>query len=107
MKSAHIKLYIIGIFISSALHTMAQSKKKPTTYQFVNTITLDVTPIKNQQRTGTCWSYSTISFIESELIRMGKPEIDLSEMYPVYMNYTEKQPIIIYVKEKHNSAKVD
>lgn len=48
------------------------------------------TPIKNQQKTGTCWSFSTVSFLESELIRMGKPEYDLSEMYIVRNIYSDK-----------------
>jgi bleomycin hydrolase len=50
------------------------------------------TPIKNQKRTGTCWTYSTLSFLESEVIRKGTalPNIDLSEMYVVYYTYLEK-----------------
>ncbi|MEO0405019.1 MAG: C1 family peptidase, partial [Bacteroidota bacterium] len=45
---------------------------------------------KDQCRTGTCWSFATTSFLESELIRMGKGNIDLSEMYNVRMTYPEK-----------------
>ena len=43
-------------------------------------------PIINQGSTGTCWSFATTSFLESEIIRKGLPEIDLSEMY--FVNYT-------------------
>ena len=67
-----------------------QEKKEAEEYLFTNKIFLEATSIKNQQKTGTCWSYCTTSFIESELIRMGKPSIDLSEMYNVRMNYVEK-----------------
>lgn len=49
-----------------------------------------VTPVKNQSRTGTCWSFATSSFIESELLRMGKGEFDLSEMFNVRMTYPLK-----------------
>jgi bleomycin hydrolase len=68
----------------------AQEKKEAEEYLFTNKIFLEATSIKNQQKTGTCWSYCTTSFIESELLRMGKPSIDLSEMYNVRMNYVEK-----------------
>ncbi len=73
-----------------ALNAFGQEKKEAEAYLFTNKIFLEATNIKNQQQTGTCWSYCTTSFIESELIRMGKPAIDLSEMYNVRMNYVEK-----------------
>ena len=51
---------------------------------------LDATSVKNQSQTNTCWAYSTGSFLESELIRMGKGRHDLSEMFVVRMVYPEK-----------------
>jgi bleomycin hydrolase len=48
------------------------------------------TPIKNQSLTSTCWSFSGISFLESELMRMGKKQYDLSEMYIVNQAYKRK-----------------
>jgi bleomycin hydrolase len=48
------------------------------------------TPVKNQYRTGTCWCFSSISYLESELLRMGKEELDLSEMYVVRNTYPRK-----------------
>ena len=58
-------------------------------------------PIR-QHRTGTCWCFSTISFLESEMKRLGKPEVKLSEMYTVYWEYVEKARR--YVREKGNSS---
>ena len=46
--------------------------------------------MKNQGRTGTCWVFATTSFIESELLRMGKGEYDLSETYFIRINYPLK-----------------
>ena len=47
-------------------------------------------PVISQGSTGTCWSFATTSFLESEIIRMGLPETDLSEMYFVYFGYMNK-----------------
>ncbi|MGE0090477.1 MAG: C1 family peptidase [Bacteroidales bacterium] len=51
---------------------------------------LKATSVKNQNSTGTCWSFATTSFIESELMRMGKPEYDISEMFFVRYAYIQK-----------------
>ena len=59
-------------------------------YQFTIDKKLDVTPVKNQNKSGTCWSFSTSSFLESEVIRMGKPPVDLSMMWVVRNMYYEK-----------------
>jgi bleomycin hydrolase len=47
-------------------------------------------PVISQGSTGTCWSFATTSFLESEIIRKGFPETDLSEMYFVYYGYIHK-----------------
>ena len=49
-----------------------------------------ITSIKNQNRAGTCWCYSSLSFIEAELLRMGKGEFDFSEMYIVHNTYLDR-----------------
>ena len=49
-----------------------------------------ITSVKNQASSGTCWSFSGVAFLESELIRTGKGEFDLSEMYIVRKNFTDK-----------------
>ncbi|MCH8875041.1 aminopeptidase, partial [candidate division KSB1 bacterium] len=51
---------------------------------------IKTTPVKNQDHTGTCWSFSTISFVETELLRMGKEPLHLSEMFVVRKNYPRK-----------------
>ncbi len=48
------------------------------------------TPVKNQARTGTCWSFASSSFMETELLRLGKEPVDLSEMFFVRMTYPQK-----------------
>ena len=71
-------------------------------YQFTPIIELPVTPVKDQNKSGTCWAYSTISFLESELLRMGKPEMDLSEMFAVYHCYMAKADKYVRMHGKTN-----
>lgn len=59
-------------------------------YQFTTVIDLQATPVISQGRTGTCWSFSSTSFLESEIIRLTGKQIDLSEMYTVRNTYPEK-----------------
>lgn len=63
---------------------------KPEAYKFSTIVKHAATPVKNQAVTGTCWSFATTSFLESELLRMGKGEYDLSEMHTVRYNYINR-----------------
>ena len=74
-------LFISCALLLSALSTFAQG------YQFTEVVTVPATPVKNQAATGTCWCFATTSFMESELLRMGKGEYDLSEMFIVRQKY--------------------
>ena len=58
-------------------------------YIFTTVKELPITSVKNQHRAGTCWCYSGLGFIESELLRMGKGEYDLSEMF-IIREFTQK-----------------
>ncbi len=70
--------------------TRPQQAEPQKGYQFTSVVDLKATPVKNQASTGTCWCFATTSFIESELIRMGKGEFDLSEMFIVRYNYINR-----------------
>ena len=59
-------------------------------FQFTVVKENPITSIKNQNRAGTCWCYSSLAFIESELLRMGKGEYDFSEMYIVHKTYQDR-----------------
>jgi bleomycin hydrolase len=65
------------------------AQQKPTK-TFTDVKVLPATPVKDQASTGTCWDHATLSMIESELLRMGKGEYDLSEMFIVDHAYREK-----------------
>lgn len=63
------------------------AKKK---FEFKHIINLETTDVKNQGKSGTCWSYSTNSFLESEMIRIGKKPVDIAEIYTARCVYTER-----------------
>ncbi|UXX78182.1 C1 family peptidase [Reichenbachiella carrageenanivorans] len=72
------------------------------TYEFSTTVDLASTPIISQGQTGTCWSFSASSFIESEIIRKTGKTIDLSEMYTVRQTYMDKAENYIMRQGKAN-----
>lgn len=59
-------------------------------YKFTSIIDIDCSSVKSQGNTGTCWSFSTSSFLESEIKRINNKDIDLSEMYTVRNTYPKK-----------------
>ena len=77
------------LLLCAALLGQAQ-EKKDTSYKFTLIKELPHTSVKDQYRSGTCWSFASASFIESELLRMGKPELDISEMFLVNHCYRDK-----------------
>lgn len=79
---------ILTISILLLFVTLAYSQQ--TGYVFTPKKDLACTPVKNQNASSTCWCFSGISMLESELLRMGKKEYDLSEMYIVRHTYEKK-----------------
>lgn len=82
------KLLISVAVFAFAIASFAQAPG----YEFTTVVSHKATPVKDQSSTGTCWCFATASFMESELLRIGKGEYDLSEMFIVrqkYMNQME------------------
>ncbi len=80
----------IMLFLSISIYSKAQDWPSADDFGFKNILENGATNVKNQQRSGTCWSFSTVSFIESEMIRMGKKPMDLSELFIVNGIYRDK-----------------
>lgn len=78
--------YVLLAFVCLSSYALSAQEN----FVFGSETQVKATPVKNQDKTGTCWAYSTISFIESEIMRMGGPELDLSEMYIVKHIYESK-----------------
>lgn len=64
-------------------------------YKFTIVKELPITPVKNQAKAGTCWDYAGTAFLEAELLRMGKGEYDLSEMFTAHANYQDRAQAVI------------
>lgn len=79
-----ISLITVFLFAGTTLFS------QPTGYVFTIKKEMACTPVKNQSSTSTCWCFSGISMLESELLRMGKKEFDLSEIYIVRNTYEKK-----------------
>lgn len=81
---------LVAVFpLMAAAANKAIKSEKPI-YVFKVEKEVKRTPVKNQYRTGTCWCFSTISYLESELLRAGKEELDLAEMFVVRNTYPRK-----------------
>ena len=79
------KLLITAVCALVAVSLNAQDTAEG--YKFTDTKVVKVTPVKNQASSGTCWSFSGISFLESEIMRAGGPEVDLADMWVVRHAY--------------------
>ena len=85
-------LFLVGLLLTS-FAVVAQDKKEETKekgFQFTSIKDIPCTSVKDQYRSGTCWSFSGLGFLEAEMLRLGKPSIDLSEMFVVYHAYDDK-----------------
>lgn len=81
----------LGLTFSTAFGQKTVTNAEGSSYQFTEIKHLDNTPVLSQGYTGTCWSFSALSFFESELIRMGvKDAPALSKMFIVHKAYQAK-----------------
>jgi len=88
-----VELLLMFIFLTTQVVIAQKDEKqenKKEGYIFTDEIRLECSPVKNQFRSGTCWSFSGLSFLESELIKNGKGVYDLSEAFIIRKAYSEK-----------------
>ncbi len=78
------------IAMSASAQQGPKPEQKAPEYTFTVIKENPVTSIKNQYRSGTCWCYSALSFVESEILRMKGQEVDLSEMFVVGKSYHDR-----------------
>jgi len=100
-----MKKILLTACISIVLITQAQDtirNKKNGEYLFKTIKNCDATDVQNQNRTSTCWSFSSLSFFESEILRLSNKKVNLSEMFVVRNAYIGKADIYIRMGGLHN-----
>ena len=95
---------VAALMVAFGLSAQADNKTEEvkTPYQFTAVNDLSATSVKDQYSSGTCWSFAGIGFLESELLRMGKGEYDLSEMWIARHAYHDKADKYVRLHGKGN-----
>ena len=88
MKNLLTLLMLCTAFAAGA--QTAETGGEPEGYRFTDRNILRTTPVKDQNRSGTCWCYSTMTMLESEILRSGGREMHLSEMWIVRHSFMDK-----------------
>lgn len=84
------KILLAATIGVASMGVAAQDAPKNEGFQFTIVKENPITSVKNQNRSSTCWSFSALGFIESELLRMNKGEYDLSEMFVVHKTMEDR-----------------
>ena len=82
----------LRFILATALISVSSAVFAQTTpdYEFTVVKENPITSIKKQYRSGTCWCFSALSFIESEILREKGDTVDLSEMFVVGKSYRDR-----------------
>jgi len=78
------------------------AKKADSGYVFTIVKKVPATPVKNQYHSSTCWSYSTVGFLEAELLRTKHDTFNLADLFCVRQEYSEKASLYVRFEGKHN-----
>ena len=89
MKRLMLSAVAFCLALTAAAQTDTNNDSAPG-YQFTDVKVIETTPVKDQSRSGTCWCFSTLSFLESEILRAGGPALHLSEMWIVRHSFMDK-----------------
>ena len=89
MKRLMLSAVAFCLALTAAAQTDTNNDSAPG-YQFTDVKVIETTPVKDQSRSGTCWCFSTLSFLESEIIKAGGEPMHLSEMWIVRHSFMDK-----------------
>ena len=88
MKNLMLSLFALCLALTAGAQTADTTSAEG--YRFTDTKIIPTTAVKDQSRSGTCWCFSTLSFLESEILRAGGPAMHLSEMWIVRHSFMDK-----------------
>ncbi|MBR3773018.1 MAG: aminopeptidase [Alistipes sp.] len=95
---------LVALCATMAAWAQAPEAKAAEGYQFTDVKVIETTPVKNQNRSGTCWCYSTMTFLEAEILRAGGEAVHLSEMFAVRHAYMKKAEMYVRMHGHLNFA---
>ena len=95
---------LVALCFTMAAWAQAPEAKATEGYQFTDVKVIETTPVKNQNRSGTCWCYSTMTFLEAEILRAGGEAVHLSEMFAVRHAYMKKAEMYVRMHGHLNFA---
>lgn len=102
MKKTILNILFIGFFTAVTAQDVTTNAEK-SEYKFTKVASFETTPVLSQGNTGTCWSFSALSFFESELIRKGnKAPAILSQMFISRKAYEAKAEKYVRMDGKIN-----
>lgn len=90
MKKTLFFAAAFACLLPGSLAAQENAEAKKDTAEFTVVKENPITPVKDQNQSGTCWCYSSLGFFEAELLRMGKGEHDLCESFIVYQTYLDR-----------------
>ena len=80
---------LAGLTASAQEHLQRQAGASQGKKTFTTVKQLPITSVKNQYRSGTCWAYATLGYLESEILRQTGRTYDLCEMFVVNHDYMD------------------
>ena len=104
MKITKILCVLAASAFTLTVAAQEKTNKKESQIKFTSVKEAQCTSVKDQFHSSTCWIFSTQSFMESEFMRMGKGQVDLSEMWIVRAGYIEKAKKYMRMMGKTNFA---
>ena len=103
-----IKFILLAAALSFTMSAAAQNAPAKPDYQFTTIKENPITPVKNQYRSGTCWCYSALSFIESEILRTKGQEVDVLHVIGDYgIVPQDAMPGLCYGSDKPEHFEMD
>ena len=95
MKKVLLALAFAGLSLGLMAQEAKKEEPKNEGFQFTTVKEIPITSIKNQHRSSTCWSFSSMGFLEAEILREKGITVDLSEMYLVSWAMRERADLFV------------